>query len=215
MGHGSIETEHVLLALFDDQNELVAGVFADLGITSEQVRARVKERLGSGSGEVNTGQMPFGPVAKKMLELGLREALSMGHQQVGPEHLLLGIVGAPEAGASQVLAELGVEAGRVRALVAERLPSPAGGAPVTKARLREARTGQVPSIAFTAVPDAALTRVLMGGAGIALSEQRTTFDIADVLRASLRDVETLRRISRLGLDLGPIRARFEEEPPAA
>ena len=70
-------------------------------------------------------------------------------------------------------------------------------------------------MSFTAVPDGALARVLMGGAGIALGEQRTVFDIADVLRAALKDTETRRRLTGLGVDLGAIRERFGEEPPAA
>jgi hypothetical protein len=64
------------------------------------------------------------------------------------------------------------------------------------------------------VPDAALARLLFIGAGIALSEERTAFDIADVLRAAVRDAETLRRLDGLGVDLGAIRRRFGE-PPAA
>jgi hypothetical protein len=68
--------------------------------------------------------------------------------------------------------------------------------------------------AVPCAPDAALARLLLIGVGIALSEQRTAFDIADVLRAALRDTETIRRLNGLGVDLGAIRERFGE-PPAA
>ena len=215
MGHGSIETEHELLGLLDDQGGITADVFAELGITSAQVRAHVEERLGPGDAELTERQqIPFSPVAKKVLEVSLREALSLGHELIGPEHLLLGIVRVTESGACQILAALAGDTERIRVRVKERLPhlAPEGSGSVR--RLPRARREQVPGVSITAVPDAALARLLMIGAGISLSEQRTAFDIADVLRAALRDTETLRRLDGLGVDLGAIRERFGE-PPAA
>ena len=189
MGHGSIETEHVLLALFDDQDGIAADVFAELGITSEQVRPLVAGAVGTGvRGGHRGAAVPFSPVAKKVLEVALREALSLGHEHIGPEHLLLAIVRVTEGGACQILAELGADTERVRALVIERLANLVPEPPVR--RRPRMRREEVASVSFTAVPDAALARVLMGAAGTALSEQRVVFDIADVLRAALRDAET-------------------------
>ena len=214
MGHGSIETEHVLLALFDDRDGIPAEVFADLEVTSEQVRALVAERLGPGSAEVTEGHMPFSPVATKVLEVSLREALPLRRNEIGPEHLLLAIVRVTECGASQILAALVGDTERVRVRVKGCLPNPAPERPMSVAPLPGPHQEQVASISFTSVPDAALARLLFIGAGIALSEERTAFDIADVLRAAVRDVETLRRLDGLGVDLGAIRRRFGE-PPAA
>ena len=213
MGHGSIYTEHVLLALFDDQDGIAADVFADLGVTREQVRALVVERLGPGSSEVTEGHMPFSPVAEKVLEVSLREALPLRRNEIGPEHLLLAIVRVPECGASQILAALVGDTERVRVRVKGRLPNPAPERPMSVAPLPGAQE-EVASVSFRSVPDAALARLLFIGAGIALSEERTAFDIADVLRAAVRDTETLKRLDGLGVDLGAIRRRFGE-PPAA
>ncbi len=215
MRHGSIGTEHVLLALFDDQDQdgLAADVFADLGITSEQVRSLVVQRLGPGSAEVTEGHIPFSPVAKKVFEVSLREALPRGYE-IGPEHLLLGIVRVPECGACQILAALVGDTERVRVRLKGRLPNLSPKPPASVAGLPRAGGEQVATVSFTCVPDAALARLLLIGAGIALSEERTAFDIADVLRAAVRDTETLRRLKGLGVDLGAIRERFGD-PPAA
>jgi hypothetical protein len=213
MGHGSIDTEHVLLALVDDEDGIPAHVFADLAVTSAQVRGLVAERLGPGSAEVTEGGIPFSPVAEKVLEVSQREALPRRHE-IGPEHLLLGIVRVKESGASQILAAVVGDTERVRVRVRGHLPNLAPEPPASAAGLPRGRPEQVASVSFTSVPDAALARLLFIGAGIALSEERTAFDIADVLRAAVRDTETLRRLDGLGVDLGAIRERFGQ-PPAA
>ena len=87
--HNYIGTEHILLGLLREEEGLAARVLESLDITVERVRAQVVRIVGSGE-EVTSGQIPFTPRAKKVLELALREALSLGHNYIGTEHILLG-----------------------------------------------------------------------------------------------------------------------------
>ena len=89
--HNYIGTEHILLGLLREEEGLAARVLESLDITVERVRAQVVRIVGSGE-EVTSGQIPFTPRAKKVLELALREALSLGHNYIGTEHILLGLV---------------------------------------------------------------------------------------------------------------------------
>src|ERR687885_82045 len=88
--HNYIGTEHILLGLLREEEGLAARVLESLDITVEEVRAQVARIVGQGD-EVTTGQIPFTPRAKKVLELALREALSLGHNYIGTEHILLGL----------------------------------------------------------------------------------------------------------------------------
>src|SRR6187200_1404821 len=87
--HNYIGTEHILLGLLREEEGLAARVLESLDITVERVRAQVVRIVGSGE-EVTSGQIPFTPRAKKVLELALREALSLGHNYIGTDHILLG-----------------------------------------------------------------------------------------------------------------------------
>src|ERR1700675_2295674 len=91
LNHNYIGTEHILLGLLREEEGLAARVLKSLDVTPEQVRAQVARIVGQGS-ETVTGQIPFTPRAKKVLELSLREALSLGHSYIGTEHVLLGLV---------------------------------------------------------------------------------------------------------------------------
>lgn len=84
LGHGSIGTEHELLALVGELDGVAAEIFSELAITTEAVREQVTARLGARSGEPTQGQIPFTPQAKKVLELSLRESLALGHVHIGP-----------------------------------------------------------------------------------------------------------------------------------
>src|ERR1700736_5336016 len=86
--HNYIGTEHILLGLLRVEDELASPALASLCVTVEEVRSQVVQIVGSGD-EVTSGQIPFTPRAKKVLELALREALSLGHNFIGPEHILL------------------------------------------------------------------------------------------------------------------------------
>ena len=111
--HNYIGTEHILLGLLREEEGLAARVLESLDITVEEVRAQVARIVGQGD-EVTTGQIPFTPRAKKVLELALREALSLGHDYIGTEHILLGLVRENEGVASKILLDFGANAETVR-----------------------------------------------------------------------------------------------------
>jgi ATP-dependent Clp protease ATP-binding subunit ClpC len=100
--HNYIGTEHILLGLLREKESLAARVLESLDITVEEVRAQVARIIGQGD-EVTTGQIPFTPRAKKVLELSLREALGLGHKDIGTEHVLLGLLSEGEGVAVQIL----------------------------------------------------------------------------------------------------------------
>ena len=111
--HNYIGTEHILLGLLREEEGLAARVLESLEITVERVRAQVVRIVGSGE-EVTSGQIPFTPRAKKVLELALREALSLGHNYIGTEHILLGLLREGDGVAAQVLVSLGADLNVVR-----------------------------------------------------------------------------------------------------
>jgi hypothetical protein len=116
--HNFIGTEHLLLGLTHLEESTAAKALESLGISLEGVRALVAETTGP-AGSSPTGSPPFTPRAKKVLELSLREALQLGHNYIGTEHLLLGIVREGEGVAAQILVNLGADLSRVRQRVME------------------------------------------------------------------------------------------------
>ena len=104
LNHSFIGTEHILLGLIHEGEGLAAKALESLGISLEAVREKVEETIGP-AGSAPTGSPPFTPRAKKVLELSLREALQLGHNYIGTEHMLLGLVREGEGVAAQVLAE--------------------------------------------------------------------------------------------------------------
>jgi ATP-dependent Clp protease ATP-binding subunit ClpC len=125
-GHDFIGTEHLLLGLLREEEGLAARVLASFGVTVEDVRARVTEIVGSGEPGPLSGQMPFTPRAKKVLELSLREALATGNNYIGTEHILLGIVREAEGVAARILVDRGVDADSVRGAVGRQLSGEVG-----------------------------------------------------------------------------------------
>lgn len=111
--HNYVGTEHLLLALMRDPASLGAKVLAALGLTAEPVRAAILELIGTGDSPAE-GPAPFTPRAKKVLELSLKEALQLGHNYVGTEHLTLALVVEGEGVAAQVLMSQGVDYHRLR-----------------------------------------------------------------------------------------------------
>ena len=135
LNHNYIGTEHILLGLIHEGEGVAAKALESLGISLEAVRAQVEEIIGHG-GQAPSGHIPFTPRAKKVLELSLREALQLGHNYIGTEHILLGLIREGEGVAAQVLVKLGADLSRVRQQVIQLLSGYAG----TKesARLRHA-----------------------------------------------------------------------------
>jgi ATP-dependent Clp protease ATP-binding subunit ClpC len=141
LNHNFIGTEQILLGLIHEGEGVAAKALESLGVSPEAVREKVAETIGP-AGSSTTGSPPFSPRAKKVLEQSLREALQLGHNYIGTEHMLLGLVREGEGGAAQVLVSLGADLSRVRQQVIQLLSgqSPSGqeGAP---AGGQEAPTG--------------------------------------------------------------------------
>ena len=112
--HNYIGTEHILLGLLREEEGLAARVLESLDITVERVRAQVVRIVGSGE-EVTSGQIPFTPRAKKVLELSLREAIRLKQNFIAPEHIMLGILREGKGLAALILAGKGVDLDRLRA----------------------------------------------------------------------------------------------------
>jgi ATP-dependent Clp protease ATP-binding subunit ClpC len=134
LNHNYIGTEHILLGLIHEGEGVAAKALESLGISLEAVRSQVEEIIGQGQ-QAPSGHIPFTPRAKKVLELSLREALQLGHNYIGTEHILLGLIREGEGVAAQVLVKLGADLGRVRQQVIQLLsgyqgkgePAAAGG----------------------------------------------------------------------------------------
>jgi ATP-dependent Clp protease ATP-binding subunit ClpC len=113
LNHNYIGTEHLLLGLIHEGEGVAAKALESLGISLEAVRRQVEEIIGQGQA-APTGHIPFTPRAKKVMELSLREALQLGHNYIGTEHILLGLIREGEGVAAQVLQKLGADLNRVR-----------------------------------------------------------------------------------------------------
>jgi ATP-dependent Clp protease ATP-binding subunit ClpC len=126
LNHSYIGTEHILLGLIHEGEGVAAKALESLNISLEAVRAQVEEIIGQG-GSSPSGHIPFTPRAKKVLELSLREALQLGHNYIGTEHILLGLIREGEGVAAQVLVKLGADLSRVRQQVIQLLSGYEGG----------------------------------------------------------------------------------------
>ena len=120
LNHNYIGTEHILLGLIHEGEGVAAKALESLDISLPAVREQVQEIIGQGQ-QRPTGHIPFTPRAKKVLELSLREALQLGHNYIGTEHILLGLIREGEGVAAQVLVKLGADLNRVRQQVIQLL----------------------------------------------------------------------------------------------
>ena len=125
LNHDYIGTEHLLLGLVREGDGFAARALVSLDISLDAVRLQVQEIIGRGQA-APTGHIPFTPRAKKVLELSLREALQLGHNYIGTEHILLGLIREGEGVAAQVLQKLGADLDRVRQTVIQLLSGAAG-----------------------------------------------------------------------------------------
>jgi ATP-dependent Clp protease ATP-binding subunit ClpC len=193
--HNYIGTEHILLGFWSN-TELGAGAaLTALGLSADYVREQVTAIIGMGE-EATTGQIPFTPRAKKVMELGLREAHSLGHSQIESLHLLLGLVRENEGVGMRVLHESGVSSEQIRETAIAMLP--AGETAGTGQQLGagqfvatigatargESAAGPGASFTFTVTPDKHLRAVLRAAAQRALGDGREQFGVED-LRAVL------------------------------
>jgi len=134
--HDYIGTEHILLGLIREGEGVAAAVLQKLGLSPEKIRLEVEKLVQSGPSTMVSGDIPFTPKAKKVIELAMEEARSLGHNYIGTEHLLLGLIREGEGVASQVLMNLGLDLNRVRneviTLLGSSGPAPMGSTSKTK-----------------------------------------------------------------------------------
>jgi ATP-dependent Clp protease ATP-binding subunit ClpC len=136
LNHNYIGTEHILLGLIHEGEGVAAKALESLGISLDAVREQVQEIIGQGQ-QAPSGHIPFTPRAKKVLELSLREALQLGHNYIGTEHILLGLIREGEGVAAQVLVKLGADLNRVRQQVIQLLSGYQGKEPATAGGAQE------------------------------------------------------------------------------
>jgi ATP-dependent Clp protease ATP-binding subunit ClpC len=136
LNHNYIGTEHILLGLIHEGEGVAAKALESLGISLDAVREQVQEIIGQGQ-QAPSGHIPFTPRAKKVLELSLREALQLGHNYIGTEHILLGLIREGEGVAAQVLVKLGADLNRVRQQVIQLLSGYQGKEPATTGGTQE------------------------------------------------------------------------------
>jgi ATP-dependent Clp protease ATP-binding subunit ClpC len=121
LGHAYIGTEHLLLGLLREEDGLAARVLSEVGVSLDAAREQILAIVGPGEEVAATGQIPFTPRGKRALELALREALALGHNHIGTEHVLLGLLRQGEGVASKVLHAVGVQEEAVREAVLRAL----------------------------------------------------------------------------------------------
>ena len=143
LDHNYIGTEHLLLGLIHEGQGVAAQALTRLGVSLEAVRAQVEEIIGQGQ-SAPTGHIPFTPRAKKVLELSLREALELGHNYIGTEHILLGLLREGQGVGAQVLVKLGAGRDQVRQVVVPLLAGYAGGMPPEQMAARASRPPVAP-----------------------------------------------------------------------
>jgi ATP-dependent Clp protease ATP-binding subunit ClpA len=158
LNHNYIGTEHILLGLVRERDGVAGIALVSLDISLDAVRQQVEEIIGKGQA-APTGHIPFTPRAKKVLELSLREALQLGHNYIGTEHILLGLIREGEGVAAQVLQKLGADLNRVRQTVIQILSGYAAGAEARKVEggaemMEEELVGEIAPTAVPASEDA-------------------------------------------------------------
>jgi hypothetical protein len=214
MGHGAVGTEHLVLALTGVDGGIVAEVFTELGIASG-VRREVRKRLGPGPDRAAGGHVPFSPLAKRALELSLRESLACGDQNIRPEHLLLAVSGMGESGGSEILRALGAGPDLIGTEVQERVRAPMVGRPVGSQSAGVSEVANPAAPPRLARPDRLLQMFLSVAGRRAWVEQRRQFGLADLLRVCAQDERAARLLSELGVDVDLLRERLRRRPPAA
>lgn len=136
--HDYIGTEHILLGLVREGEGVAAAVLASFGLSPDKIRLEVEKLVQPGPTTVVSGDLPFTPKAKKVIELAMEEARALGHNYIGTEHLLLGLIREGEGVASQVLVNLGLELEKVREevmnLLGSEIPGYESGQKVTHAK---------------------------------------------------------------------------------
>jgi ATP-dependent Clp protease ATP-binding subunit ClpA len=197
LNHNYIGTEHILLGLIHDGEGVATTVLESLGIPRELVRSRVEEIIGHGQAP-QSGHIPFTPRAKKVLELSLREALQLGHDYIGAEHILLGLIREGQGVAAQVLQKLGADLSRVRLKVIELL----------EAQIEETPKGTRYLRPFSEVAQEVLKRASESARELG----HEAIEPADILLALVAtdDAQVTELLGSWGIRLADVRQRIEE-----
>jgi ATP-dependent Clp protease ATP-binding subunit ClpA len=201
LNHNYVGTEHLLLGLIHESEGVAATALESLGISLEAVRAQVEEIIGQGR-IAPTGHIPFTPRAKKVLELSLREAKQLGHNYIGTEHILLGLIREGEGVAAQVLVRLGGDLSRVRQQVIQLLSGYAVGGEEAVARARLVRM-TVPEELREAEEQLAQVR-RQKEAAIDAEEFERAAGLRDQERQLLKRVAEQEQAWTAGVDLGAV-----------
>ena len=212
--HNYIGTEHILLGLIREGEGLAAKALASMRVSLHDARKEVEALIGRGTSPKG-GHIPFTPRAKKVLELSLREALQLGHNYIGTEHLLLGLIREQDGVGAQVLKKFVGDLNRVRREVVSLLAGGAGETPPAE------RTAFLPHVPVSAMPFASGTVFAVEQAErIATSLGHATISPEDLFWGLLQagSSEVLAAAAALGADWELIRRRLEEirgaeEPP--
>src|SRR5437867_3673708 len=213
LNHNYIGTEHILLGLIHEGEGVAAEALDSLGISLEAVRSQVEEIIGQGAAPP-TGHIPFTPRAKKVLELSLRESLQLGHNYIGTEHILLGLVREGEGVAAQVLVKLGAHLDRVRDQVIQLLRGYSGEAhPEGLQELRTTLTG-IGRIAPGGIPRLSpeATQAMDLAREIARKMNHENVQPPDILLGLLgsADLDVAVILQRLGVDLRLLKQRLDQ-----
>jgi len=196
LGHAHVGPEHELLGLLADPDSDGSEALNSLGVTADRVRERVLAIVPRGD-QRSASSIPFTPGAKKVLELALREALGLGHPDITPGHVLLGLVHDREGVALHVLVSLGADQAAIRAAVAPLLPEPREAGPQIP-RASQPQPGIVMS-------DPVIRRVLGAAAGHALDDGRAEFGVSDLLASVADDEEAASAFADFGVDIDAMR----------
>jgi ATP-dependent Clp protease ATP-binding subunit ClpC len=214
LGHDHIGTEHLLLGLAREEGGIGARVLTDQGVTIEVVRERVVALIGS-AGPGGATQVPFTADGKKALELSLREALGLGQNYIGTEHLLLGLTAVDGGVAARILKDCGADAERIRAAVLSVLAEGESEAAVPRRAAMAARVASLRAPHRVQVdPSAEVRRLLVRAAACALEEGREETRLGDLLIALTRDPASAGVLAELGVDEPTVRRALERRQGA-
>lgn len=200
LGHAHIGTEHQLLGLLANRDSDASRVLQSLGVTADRARGRVLEIVAPGEQRVE-GFIPFTPRAKKVFELSLREALGLGHRNITPEHLLLGLAHERDGVAMHVLVGLGADETAIRAAVLPLMAAPDEADPQTS-HASQFLVEMFPS-------DPVIRRLLTTAGGRALNDRRSQFGLSDLLASVAFDEEAAGVLASLGVDVDGLREAIE------
>ena len=212
--HGHVGPEHLLLGMLRERDTLAARVLESFDITLERARGEVVRIVGVGE-DMATGQMPFTPDAKRVLERSLHEAISLGHNYIGTEHLLLAVVGLGEGVSTRILLDCGAKPEQIRDAVIRTLSDAAA----PRGQPSSAPAGAPPPGAngfeewIRVGPGAGLRRLLMVAAARALDDGREAVQPRDVLLALTRDQQIGPVLADLGVDDAAILRTLERHQP--